>query len=38
MFKRILSITALALLPVAAGATTLIIPAAGTGAGAGNSK
>jgi len=38
MFKRILSITALALLPVAAGATTLIIPASGTGGGAGNSK
>jgi len=38
MFKRILAITAVALLPLAAGATTLIIPAAGTGPGASGSQ
>jgi hypothetical protein len=37
MLKRFLSITTLALLPAAAGATTFVIPAAGTGPGAGNS-
>lgn len=38
MFKRFLATTALALLPLAAGATTLIIPASGTGGGANNSR
>src|SRR6478672_9852137 len=38
MLKRIFGITALALLPLTAGAATLIIPAAGTGPGANNSK
>jgi hypothetical protein len=37
MFKRILAITAVSLLALTAGATTLIIPASGTGAGAGGS-
>ena len=37
MLKRILGITALALLPLTAGAATLIIPAAGTGPGANGS-
>ena len=38
MLKRIFGITALALLPLTAGAATLIIPAAGTGPGANNSR
>jgi hypothetical protein len=38
MLKRILGITSLALLPFTAGATTLIIPAAGTGPGANGSQ
>jgi hypothetical protein len=38
MLKRILGITSLALLPITAGAATIIIPAAGTGPGAGGSK
>jgi hypothetical protein len=37
-FKRILTTAALALLPLAANAATLIIPAAGTGAGANDSR
>lgn len=37
MLKRILGITSLALLPIAAGAATLIVPAAGTGPGANGS-
>ena len=36
--KRILTSAAIALLPIAAGASTFIIPAAGTGAGANNSQ
>jgi len=38
MLKRILGITSLALLPLTAGAATLIIPAAGTGPGANGSQ
>ena len=38
MLKRIIAVTALALLPLTAGAATLIIPAAGTGPGAGGSQ
>src|SRR5690242_10113797 len=38
MLKRILGITSLLLLPLAAGAATLIIPAAGTGPGANGSQ
>jgi len=38
MLKRIPAVLALALLPLTAGAATIIIPAAGTGPGAGNSR
>lgn len=38
MLKRFLGVTSLALLPLTAGAATIIIPAAGTGPGANNSK
>jgi hypothetical protein len=37
-FKNILSAAAIAMLPVVAGAATIVIPAAGTGAGANNSQ
>jgi hypothetical protein len=36
--KRIITLAAIALLPIAAGATTFIVPAAGTGAGANGSQ
>ena len=38
MLKRIAGIVSLALLPITAGAATLIVPAAGTGPGAGGSQ
>ena len=36
--KRIITLAAIALLPIAAGATTFVVPAAGTGAGANGSQ
>ena len=36
--KRIITLAAIALLPIAAGAATFVIPAAGTGAGAAGSQ